>query len=76
MSNTINTKGHLAGSGGVRGHSAGHVFPYVIVGRDDLWYVIGNGLSLTDDSIPYLTPQDAIDAAYNLLMQEEIYHGQ
>lgn len=74
MSNTINTKGHLAGSGGVRGHSAGDVFPYVIVGRGDgvygiTWHVIGNGLVLNDNSVPYENQQDAIDAATNLLAQ-------
>lgn len=43
------TKGHLAGSGGVRGHSAGDIFPYIImiVGSFNTgfkYHVIGNGL--------------------------------
>lgn len=34
------TRGHLADNGGVRGHSAGDVFPFIIVGTgDDKWHV-------------------------------------
>jgi hypothetical protein len=45
------TKGHLQGSGGVRGHSAGVIFPYIImaVGSFKLgfsYHLIGNGLKM------------------------------
>lgn len=34
------TRGHLSDNGGVRGHSAGDVFPFIIVGTgDDMWHV-------------------------------------
>lgn len=45
------TKGHLQGSGGVRGHSAGDIFPYIImvVGSFKLgfkYHLIGNGFKI------------------------------
>lgn len=70
MSNTIHTRGHLSGSGGIRGHSAGSVFPYVIVAQgtpDNLiWYVLGNGLALHENSIPYASYEAAEATALNL----------
>jgi hypothetical protein len=34
------TAGHLASNGGIRGHSAGDVFPFIVVGTgDDMWHV-------------------------------------
>lgn len=45
------TKGHVAGNGGLRGHSCGEVFPFVIYAQgtfDDLWYWVlqPNGLRI------------------------------
>ena len=51
------TAGHLAGSGGVRGHSAGDIFPYVIYAQgtfDSLvWHIKGNGADRTLDFASY-----------------------
>lgn len=75
MSNTINTRGHLAGSGGIRGHSAGDIFPYMVltVGGGEhgyTYHVVGNGIVYSNEhSIPYETAADAIIAARNLLAQ-------
>lgn len=34
------TAGHLSSNGGIRGHSAGEHFPFIVVGTgDDKWYV-------------------------------------
>lgn len=34
------TSGHLSSNGGLRGHSVGEFFPFIVVGTgDDLWYV-------------------------------------
>lgn len=34
------TRGHLSDNGGVRGHSAGDIFPFILVGTgDDMWHV-------------------------------------
>lgn len=36
----MKTSGHLASNGGIRGHSAGPAFPFIVVGTgDDMWYV-------------------------------------
>lgn len=48
---TQQTKGHLQGSGGVRGHSAGDIFPLIVmvVGSFKLgfsYHIIGNGLKM------------------------------
>lgn len=37
------TAGHLAISGGVRGHSAGGIFPYIIAIKGNNYHLIGNG---------------------------------
>lgn len=41
---TTLTSGHLASNGGVRGHSAGDIFPFRLMGVGDFdnlkWYVI------------------------------------
>jgi hypothetical protein len=34
------TRGHLSDNGGLRGHSAGDIFPFIIAGTgDDKWHV-------------------------------------
>lgn len=42
------TSGHMATSGGIRGHSAGSVFPYVVYATGNInnlrWHVLGNGV--------------------------------
>lgn len=36
----MKTSGHLASNGGIRGHSAGECFPFIVVGTgDDMWHV-------------------------------------
>lgn len=51
------TKGHLS-MGGVQGHSAGEIFPYMVVvvgGLDDHdYHVIGNGLKLGDEKFGFI----------------------
>jgi len=49
------TKGHLAGSGGIRGHSAGDIFPLIIVAVGSFklgfsYHIIGNGFKIGDKS--------------------------
>lgn len=39
-----NTKGHMDISGGVRGHSAGEIFPYVIAIKGGEYHLIGGGI--------------------------------
>lgn len=49
------TSGHLAVQGGIRGHSAGDIFPYIVMLKgmlNDLKYiVIGNGLTGTPEEL-------------------------
>lgn len=41
----MQTKGHLAGTqGGIRGHSAGPIFPYIIAIQGGKYHLIGNGV--------------------------------
>jgi hypothetical protein len=46
------TSGHMSTQQGIRGHSAGDVFPYVIVAvgtPDELsWHITGMGLAIGD----------------------------
>lgn len=60
------TKGHVAGNGGLRGHSCGEVFPFVVYQRgtpDDLyhWVLQPNGLRIG--------PFREYDKAENLAMR-------
>lgn len=42
----MQTRGHLAGAqGGIRGHSAGPIFPFVIAIQGGKYHLIGKGLS-------------------------------
>ena len=45
MKGVTSTSGHLADNGGIRGHSAGSVFPYVVYARgpeqDRSWHITG-----------------------------------
>lgn len=59
------TAGHLASNGGIRGHSAGDVFPFIVVGTgDDLWHV-----QLPDGRMfgTYRRAGEAHDVAVNLM---------
>jgi hypothetical protein len=48
---SLQTKGHLVNQGGIRGHSAGDIFPYIIVlvGNPEIlirYNVIGKGIKI------------------------------
>lgn len=56
----MNTKGHLLNNGGIRGHSAGDIFPYRIMLQGELhalkyWVINPQGHKL----YPYATAQGA-----------------
>jgi hypothetical protein len=60
-----NTSGHLANNGGIRGHSAGTIYPWRIMAQGLLtslkWHVIApNGKKINTG---YSTPQQAMTAA-------------
>jgi hypothetical protein len=64
------TKGHMATQGGIRGHSAGDIFPYVIyIKGDDAYQLIGNGIK-ADDNI--VASRD--NGGYEYLIERAIVH--
>lgn len=65
MSGVQSTSGHLSANMGIRGHSAGDVFPFIVVGTgDDLWHV-----QLPDGRMfgTYRRAVEAHDVAVNLM---------
>lgn len=64
------TRGHLSDNGGVRGHSAGDIFPFILVGTgDDMWHVqLPDGRLCTT----YIKAADAYDTA--ILLKEMREH--
>jgi hypothetical protein len=34
----MNTRGHLAAYGGLRGHSVGHTYPWTVIRKGDYWH--------------------------------------
>ncbi|AZF88067.1 hypothetical protein HOU66_gp05 [Pectobacterium phage Arno160] len=63
LSGVASTKGHLAGNGGLRGHSVGGVFPCVIFQRGMhspmYWVLQPNGV----ESGPHVAYADAVSSA-------------
>lgn len=74
------TSGHLAGvQGGIRGHSAGDIFPYIIMLKGPLnnikYHVIGNGYKI--DDWPFATYAEAFSFAeassgYDILLARQL----
>lgn len=60
------TKGHLESNGGLRGHSVGHSFPYVVIAKGnpntDLKWFVQTPQGVVLDT-PYNTAQEAEEAA-------------
>lgn len=46
----MKTAGHLASNGGVRGHSAGDTFPFIVIRKGEKWRIQNPDGSLRDDS--------------------------
>lgn len=67
------TKPHLSNSGGIRGHSAGDIFPYIIVLVGSFvdgfnYYIVGQGRTV-DTHLPLMSYTDAHEVAVHLLKE-------
>ena len=64
------TKGHLVNQGGIRGHSAGDIFPYIIMLKGTLdnlkYHVIGKGRT-PDYTFAHATYEQAHSQAVELM---------